>query len=368
MLSILHLADIHLGATYSFLPHEKSKKAKETQFEILNQAIEYGNKQNVNAILISGNLFDQPVPPSDIVHRAFSIISKSNSYVLISPGNHDHLSSQSPYINSNLPSCIHVFSSPTLTSFNINNDCVVWGAAFCDISAKIPLNVELLKEKHNILLVHSDLKTQSKYNPLTALDLKNSGFDYAALGHNHTYSGMHRAGKTIYACSGSPSAISSDDTGKKGFLYGIFGNQTKFKFIPSIGMEAHNIEIDFTSLMSDKMLQQVLTPMIPKNHARSYATINLTGERCYNPNISALENVLNQIFFHAVIIDKTSERKSIWRYSQDDDLRGNVSKKYHELLANTSNENDKNMIMLSLRYALAALNGESLPSFDEKNN
>ena len=114
------------------------------------------------------------------------------------------------------------------------------------------------------------------------------------------------------------------------------------------------------------MLQQVLTPMIPKNHANSCATLELTGERCYNPNLAALENVLNQIFLNAVIIDNTSEKKSIWRYSKDDDLRGHVSRKYHELLNNAKDEQERNTIMLSLRYALAALNGEALPAFDDK--
>lgn len=365
MLSILHLADLHLGAAYSFLSPEKAQIAKESQFAALKQAVDYANEQNVNAILIAGDLFDQPVPPSDIVHRAFSILSKSNCCVLISPGNHDYLCANSPYLTAKRPDCVYVFSSPTLTPFPIGNIGVVWGAAFCDQSASISLNVELAENKYNLLLVHSDLKTKSGYNPLSSNDFKNSGFDYAAIGHNHTYSGMHRAGKTIYACPGSPCTTGSDDIGKKGFLLGQIGEQTKFRFIPSVGMEFHKLKIDFTSLMSDRMLQQTLTPMIPKNHANSCVILELTGERCYDPNLTALEGVLNKIFLNAVIVDNTSERKSIWRYSQDDDLRGEVSKKYHELLNNAKDENEKNTIMLSLRYALAALNGESLPTFED---
>ena len=366
MLSILHLADLHLGAAYSFLSSEKSEKVKESQFAALKQAIDYANEQEVNAILIAGDLFDQPIPQSEVVHRTFSILSKANCCVLISPGNHDYLCAQSPYLTVKRPDCVYVFSSPTLTPFPIGDIGVVWGAAFCDQSASIPLDVDLIPDKYNLLLVHSDLNTKSSYNPLSSIDFKTSGFDYAALGHNHTYSGMHRAGKTIYACPGSPCSTGADDTGKKGFLFGQIGEQTKFRFIPSVGMEFHQLKIDFTSLMSDRMLQQVLTPMIPKNHANSCATLELTGERCYNPNLAALESLLNQIFLNAVIIDNTSEKKSIWRYSKDDDLRGHVSRKYHELLNNAKDEQERNTIMLSLRYALAALNGEALPAFDDK--
>lgn len=365
MLSILHLADLHLGAAYSFLSSEKAQIVRESQFLALKQAVDYANEQNVNAILIAGDLFDNPTPQSEIVHRTFSILSKSKCCVLISPGNHDYLCAQSPYLTAKRPDCVYVFSSATLTPFPIGDIGVVWGAAFCDQSASISLNVDLIPDKYNILLVHSDLKTKSSYNPLSSADFKESGFDYAALGHNHTYSGMHRAGKTIYACSGSPCSTGADDIGKKGFLFGQIGEQTKFRFIPSVGMEFHKLKIDFTSLMSDRMLQQVLTPMIPKNHANSCATIELVGERCYNPNLVSLENVLNQIFLNAVIVDNTSEKKSIWRYSKDDDLRGHVSRKYHELLNNAKDEQEKNTIMLSLRYALAALNGEALPAFED---
>lgn len=364
MLSILHLADLHLGANFSFLPPNKAQKAKQMQFDALKQAIDYANSQSVNAVLIAGDLFDQPFPSADVVNRTFDILSHSNCCVLISPGNHDYICAKSPYLTAKRPDCVYVFTSPTLTAFPLSDIGVVWGAAFCNQNAEISLNANLDQNKYNILLLHSDLKTQSGYNPLSASDFKASGFDYAALGHNHTYSGMNKAGKTVYACSGSPCTVGADDTGKKGFLFGQIGNEIKFRFIPSNSLEFHKINIDFTSLMSDRMLQQVLTPMIPKNHKNICASLEFTGERCYNPNLTALESVLNQIFFNAVIVDNTSERKSIWRYSNDNDLRGNVSKKYHELLNNAKNEDEKNTIMLSLRYALAALNGESLPSFD----
>ncbi len=364
MLSIVHLADLHLGASYSFLPPAKAAAARESQFATLQRAVDYANTQFVNAILIAGDLFDSPQPAPEIVSRAFSILSGANCCVLISPGNHDYLCADSPYLTAQRPERVYVFTSPTLTSFPIGDRALVWGAAFCDQSASIPLEANLAPDKPNLCLVHSDLKTQSGYNPLTAADFKSSGFVYAALGHNHQYSGMRRAGQTIYACPGSPFGVGADDTGVKGFLFGQLGSETKFRFIPGGGIEFHTLNIDFTPLASDRMLEQALAAQIPKNHAKVCASVTLTGERCYEPDFPALRKALDTVFLHAVLTDRTTTRRSLWRYQNDDDLRGAVTRRYRTQIEAASSEEEKARLTLSLRYALAAMDGESQPSFE----
>ncbi|WP_122788689.1 metallophosphoesterase family protein [Intestinibacillus sp. Marseille-P6563] len=364
MLTIVHLADLHLGASYSFLSAEKAAIARESQFTVLQHAIDYANSQFANAVLIAGDLFDQPKPPSEIVKRTFSILSQAHCCVLISPGNHDYLCADSPYLTAQRPEQVYVFTSPVLTSFPISDRAVVWGAAFCDQGASIPLDVKLVEDRPNLLLVHSDLKTHSGYNPLTAADLKTSGFLYAALGHNHEYSGMRRAGNTVYACPGSPVSVGTDDTGRKGFLFGQLAEELKFRFIPSGGFECHSYKIDFTTLASDRMLEQALTALVPKNHDKVCASVELVGERSYEPNFPALRQALDAVFLHAQLTDHTTTRRSVWRYLNDDDLRGGVTRSYRAKMDEAVSEEEKSRLMLSLRYALAALDGDALPSFD----
>lgn len=364
MLSIVHLADLHLGASYSFLSAAKASIARESQFSALQRAVDHANSQFCNAILIAGDLFDQPQPAPAVAKRAFSILAQANCCVLIAPGNHDYLCADSPYLTAQRPEQVYVFTSPMLTSFPISDRALVWGAAFCDQSASIPLEVELATDRPNLCLVHSDLKTQSGYNPYTPSDFKASGFAYAALGHNHAYSGMRRAGNTIYACPGSLSGGGADDVGAKGFLFGQIGEETKFRFIPSGGVEFHPLKIDFTPLSSDRMLEQALTAQIPKNHTKVCASVELVGERSYEPNLPALRSALDAVFLHAVVSDRTTTRRSLWRYQNDDDLRGGVTRKYHALISGTDEADEKSRLTLSLRYALAALDGETMPSLE----
>ena len=157
MLSIVHLADLHLGASYSFLPPAKAATARESQFATLARAVEYANAQFANAILIAGDLFDSPTPAPEIVTRAFSILSKANCCVLISPGNHDYLCAESPYLTAQRPERVFVFTSPVLTSFPVSDRALVWGAAFCDQSAAIPLEAALASDRPNLCLVLCDL-------------------------------------------------------------------------------------------------------------------------------------------------------------------------------------------------------------------
>lgn len=361
MLSIVHLADIHLGASFSSLPAEQANIARESQFSTLQRAVNYANAQFANAILIAGDLFDSPTPPPEVVRRAFQILSGANCCVLISPGNHDYLCADSPYLTAQRPERVFVFTSPVLTSFPIGDRAVVWGAAFCDQSASIPMNAALVPDRPNLCLVHSDIKFQSGYNPLTPNDFKSSGFTYAALGHNHIYSGMRRAGQTIYACPGSPCSVGADDTGSKGFLFGQLDNETKFRFIPGGGVEFHPLKIDFTPLASDRMLEQALTAQIPKNHSKVCALVELTGERCYEPDFPALKQALDSVFLYASITDHTTVRRSLWRYQEDDDLRGAVTRRYRTQIENAPDAEEKAHLTLSLQYALAALDGEPAP-------
>ena len=259
-----------------------------------------------------------------------------------------------------------MFTSPVLTSFPVSDRALVWGAAFCDQSAAIPLEAALASDRPNLCLVHSDLKTQSGYNPLTAADFKTSGFAYAALGHNHQYSGMRRAGQTIYACPGSPCGVGADDIGPKGFLFGQFGGETKFRFIPGGGVEFHPLKIDFTPLTSDRMLEKALASQIPKNHAKVCASVELTGERCYEPDFPALRKALDAVFLHTVVTDHTTTRRSLWRYQNDDDLRGAVTRRYRALVEAAGSEDEKARLTLSLRYALAAMDGEACPTVEKQ--
>lgn len=360
---IIHLADLHLGAAYNSLPAEKAEACRNRQFDCLSYVVDHANDAHADAILIAGDLFDQPLPSAATVTRAISILSRAQAKVLISPGNHDYLCAESPYLRKDLPSNLHVFSSAALTPYELNADTVVWGAAFTDQSASISLAPPPQDGRNHICLIHGDLKHPAgSYNPVSVSALRASGFCYVALGHNHEFSGLRRAGETVFACPGSLMGVGLDDTGEKGFLSGsVSTDEIRLRFFSGKGIEFHPIQLCFDSIQDDHVLQKEITRQIPAQHKRICATIEMTGERSYEPNLPALSRILEQVFFYHVIHDHSVLRRDLWRYEQDDDLRGGVTRRCRALLKQATDVQTQAHVLLTLRYALAALNQEQQP-------
>ena len=157
------------------------------------------------------------------------------------------------------------------------------------------------------------------------------------------------------------SAVAASETGPKGFLRIEIGETVKAQFIESKAVQFARIEIDLTPIPSDTGLQKVLIERIPKNHDRVCASVVLTGERVYAPNLAALRRVLGQVFLSCEVTDQTVPKKPLWRYLQQDDLKGAVSRRYRDLIESANSPEEKEALMLALRYALAAFDGDPKP-------
>lgn len=360
MLTLVHIADLHLGAEYSFLPEEKAAVCRETQFKVLERMLDHAGDISAEVILIAGDLFDSPTPPAQVASRAFSLLAKARCPVLLSPGNHDYLCPQSPYLTMELPENLFVFQSSRLTPYYLHNDTVIWGAAFSGASAFIPLDAPVDHSHLNLMLVHGDLKGTSGYNPVNPAQLADSGFAYAAFGHNHAFSGLRRAGNTVYACTGCQMGLNAENTGEKGFLSGTVdkdGVSLRFQKPSVIRFDAIDVPMD--DIADDRALAQAVRALIPAECGRVCATFSLTGEKSYEPNVEGLESALRQVFFYCFVRDRARIRRDPWAFLEQDDLRGAVTRRYRKLVDAAADEAETARLMRSLAYAIAALEGET---------
>ncbi len=75
----------------------------------------------------------------------------------------------------------------------------------------------------------------SDYGPISQQDLAASGLAYAALGHIHQYSGLQRAGRTVWAYPGCPEGRGVDETGDKDvLLLHAQPGQVTGEFVPAV--------------------------------------------------------------------------------------------------------------------------------------
>ena len=364
MLKFIHIADLHLGISYDTLPPEKALRCQETQLEAFSQAISLARTRSVDAVLIAGDLFATPTPPPAIFRRAMELIAGANCPVILSPGNHDHICAECVYLREQLPNNFHVFTETVLQPYPVNAECIVWGAAFDGTTASISLRAPLAPALQNICVVHSDLKTNSKYNHYDTSEIAASGFRYLAVGHNHAASPFKQAGNTWYSCPGALVATKSSETGSKGYFYiELDEEEIHFETIDSGGIEFDDFSIDISPILSDVALQEVLIRKIPKYHDRIITTLTFTGERTYSPNFPALSRALDRIFFHCTIRDETTEKKPLWRYLQNDDLRGRISRSFRDKIETARDETERADFTRALQYALAAFENDSMPLF-----
>lgn len=203
-MKFVHSADFHFNRPFSSLDSEKAAEIlREEQFESLKKVCKIS--KDCDALLIAGDLFDSPNVGSAVFKRVCDLL-KDVPRVFISPGNHD----ESVYGKYVFPENVHVFENKTE---GIDcGDFVVWGNRGCEIG-----NIDIDESKINLLCIHTQLDG-SDYNGITENELCSYGFDYAALGHVHKYSGIVLKNGTRYAYSGCPCGGGFDEQGDCGAI------------------------------------------------------------------------------------------------------------------------------------------------------
>ena len=365
MAIIFHAADCHIGARFDFLPPDLARKAILRQLTALRDFLDAASEQHADAVLIAGDLFDTPETPSPLASAVFSLLEACTAPVFIAPGNHDYYFPRSPYTQS-LPSNVTVFTERTLTPVVLpDGQTVIWGAAFQDTKASIPLDAPLDPHRVNLCLVHGEINRDNGYNPIREEAVRDSGFDYIALGHNHRFRGVFRWGTTTVCCPGCLTPTSVAETGIKGYVAGtVCSRSAEMDFIPSTAIRFEDIRIPMDRIVSDQMLAEQFLPHIPENPQSVCGTITLTGSRSFEPNLTALKQSLQPVFFHARLLDHSVALENLYRHEKEESLCGYVTRDLKQQIDRAATEAQHAKLTLALEFALAALEGRELAEDD----
>lgn len=217
-MKFLHLADLHLGKIL------QEQSLIEDQEYMLNQIIEIIEKENIDAVLISGDVYDRSVPPAEAVNLLDcflkTLIKELKIKVFMIAGNHDSkdrlafgskiFEDEGLYIESKYNGDLrkvelqdeygklYIYMLPFVKPIEVkqffeddleNN----YNVAINKIISKEKINVE----ERNIILVHQFVtagmvepeRTESEVLSLGGIenvDVSNfNDFDYVAIGHVH---------------------------------------------------------------------------------------------------------------------------------------------------------------------------------------
>lgn len=188
---IAHLADTHLGyRQYGLL--EREDDFYDTFKKIIDDIIE----RNVDYVIHSGDLFEQPKPPIKallVAQESFTKLMENNIEVYVIAGNHDILQRrntslpQELYENENF----HIISTKN-NQFILKEDIYLTGLPYIHkahedvVKEKLEeLAVETKEHRHSILMLHGGITKFFGFECEFELDTIPEGFDYYALGHIH---------------------------------------------------------------------------------------------------------------------------------------------------------------------------------------
>lgn len=357
MVKILHAADFHLDSPFAALSQERARLRREESRHLPERLVEYANDHGAQLLLLSGDLFDGDESFSQTAQMLSEALGRFRGQVVIAPGNHDPYTSQSPYQSVLWPENVHIFHENSLEKIEFPQyRCVVWGAAFTgNDSPEISMPEGFAEgEDVQLLVLHGDVAVpRSPYRPIRISSLETSGIDYAALGHVHTFDGVHSAGETAYAYAGCPEGRGFDELDDKGFLFGtVAKGNADLTFVPFARRRYRKISVDVADGDALRTAEGLLT-----DAAHDICRVTFTGEG----TVDEAEAVrrLTPLAWQLEVRDETRQTEDIWSRCGEDSLRGlflaDLRKTYEK-----SDEAGKAAVEQAARFGLAAMDNREL--------
>ena len=215
--TVLHTSDCHLAG------HVGGRE--EPAFSL---AIDLAVSLDVDALLITGDLFDHARVPNELLDWTVSELDRLECPVVMIPGNHDVFDEQSVHHRFTVSErCVHVqfIDEPDGRLVEIpGTDVVVWGRAMPEHEPEFrplhglpprPTDRWSIAAGHG-LVIESDEPT-FRSSPIYESDLAAVTWDYVALGHIHRYSEVRDqptparyAGATASSLGGEPGVVLVD--------------------------------------------------------------------------------------------------------------------------------------------------------------
>lgn len=240
MIKILHCSDLHLGSPVFFKSQEKASAMRKEIRNLLASLMLYIKADQIDLLLISGDLFDDRFITPDTASMIIKeLASAPKCKIVISPGSADPISKDSVYKRYPFPQNVYIFESERLSCFEftaghgVEQKIRVYGYGYTSSSraeSALPEDFpSCLLEKAEGTIPYPDSgainifcgqaaigKRGGALSSLSVPQIRNSAFDYMAIGGDHNGSGAERAGKTYYGISGCLCGHSFSDVGYKG--------------------------------------------------------------------------------------------------------------------------------------------------------
>lgn len=321
-IKVLHSGDCHLGRFEGRLT-EKQKERNGEYFQTFQNIILMCLSENVEILLLAGDLFDKDQPDQRLVQNIIREFQKiPDTVIMISPGNHDYYRPNS-YYDKISTECENVFIfDGKMDYYELkiqDKDVRVYGAGFTK-----PVQTESLMEYRQVQgdqvitlgVFHGEIvseRQESYYNPITLDRIRRNAFDYLALGHIHKQTDVLTVGMSNYAFCGCPEGFGYGEQGIKGVYLGEVGHgfqnmqyvrtckRLYLNFSLNLGtMNLHSLGLEqennagMTAVQVADVISQQLRNQYGEDYKNNYYRIHITGTEAID--LQEVERNLSHIY------------------------------------------------------------------------
>jgi len=354
MIKILHSADWHLDAPMQGHSPEQGEALRRQLRQIPEKIARLCVAGCCDMLLLSGDLFDG-APTKESVRAVKNALASLTVPVIITPGNHDYVTADSPYVTEDWPENVHIFTKPEMASISFPSlSCTVYGAGYTGMDCP-----GLLKGFHaaddsrwKIGVLHGEMgNASSTYCPITRHQLQESGLHYLALGHIHMLGSM-RTGDAVCGWPGCPMGRGYDELGPKGVIIVTLDETVSANFMPLDTPRFYDEEVDVGGDAYSAMAR-----LLPAVECADYYRITLTG---YSNGLDS--DALKAAFPHVpnlILRDETIPETDLWQNTDEDSLEGLLFSNLKQV-AGSDNETLSRRAALAARICRRILDGQEV--------
>ena len=372
MIKVLHCADLHLDSPLTSLDISRAQ-TRRMELRAAFTSLTLSAKMNkADFLLMSGDLFDGAyVSKETIALLCHEFAAIPECHVIIAPGNHDPYTATSYYNRADFPENVYIFDSPEVSCFDFpDKNTTVYGWAFTSSHMEeCPIEGFTVRDpsRINLLVAHGDFDvTESQYCPIPRITLADCGFDYVALGHIHTHSGVEKVGDGYAAYSGCLEGRGFDECGIKGALLVVIEKEDELSLAARFARfckRCYAIETcDVSGAETNADLLDKLRELVAERRYGDDTAlrVRLVGNISSDlkPSPSFLSGQFGQMFI-LEIVDETLPLADGDKLADDPTLRGEYYRSLKDRL-DSDDADTREVAVMALRYGLAALSGEDI--------
>ena len=394
MVRLIHTADLHLDAAFSSrFSKEEAEERRQNLLMAWNSLLSYGIEKKVQAVLISGDLFDSSVVSRSTMEIFLSSIRRNPdiSFFYLR-GNHD--TENTFRFQENLPKNLFLFSKAG-KKYRLNEKLILAGKEYygsedrtkerteertedgfpeCELTESTKSFWDFKEEDCNIFILHGELtesevkqegtKEEALVQGSSGISLKalsHYPIHYLALGHIHKR-GEGKFEKLRYVYPGCIQGRGFDEEGEKGFYYLEVDEDTKeikTEFVPIKEGEFRIVEVQLSEEDDSLLALEKIEEKIKEEACteKDSLRILLKGERSPEGerNLRYLERALSEKFSYVEVKEESRLVLRREEFIHEKSLKGEFLRMVSD--SESLSEEEKEKIIL---LGIGLLQGEEL--------